>query len=328
MKGVYIPCGDVSLGGAQNPKTKRRRLDRSTLKNKMNTNASPVRVVLDTDTYNEVDDQFALAHLLMSPDRIKLEAVYAAPFFLPHCNSRSSSVADGMEKSYEEILRVLALVPTLQPPRVLRGSTRFISGADKAVESEAAADLVQRAKAIAGEKLYVLCIGAPTNVASALLLEPKIAENMVVVWLGGHATYWPHTREFNLQQDVSASRVLLDSNVPLVLLPCNPVTSHLITTVPELEQQLAPYSKLGAYLTDIVRSHRGSSPGRSKTIWDISASAWIIDSNWVKTEEKPSPILKDDLTWQLNADRRKILIAREVDRDAIFADFFAKAAGT
>jgi purine nucleosidase len=197
-----------------------------------------------------------------------------------------------------------------------------------AVESEAAADLVQRAKAVPGEKLYVLATGAPTNVASALLLDPEIAENIVVVWLGGHAPYWPHTREFNLEQDVSASRVLLDSNVPLVLLPCFPVTSHLITTVAELEQQLAPYSKLGAYLTDIVRNYHGNPPGWSKHIWDISASAWMINADWVKTDEKPSPILKDDLTWELDANRRRILIAREVDRDAIFTDFFAKAAKT
>lgn len=292
------------------------------------TKISPVRAVLDTDTYNEVDDQFALAHLLMSPERIKLEAVYAAPFYLPHCNKRSTSVADGMEKSYEEILRVLALVPSLQPPKVFRGSTQFISGTGLAVESEAAADLVRRAKASPGEKLYVLCIAAPTNVASALLLDPKIAENIVVVWLGGHAPYWPHTREFNLEQDVSASRVLLDFNVPLVLLPCYPVTSHLITTVAELDQQLAPYSRLGAYLTDIVRNYQGNPSGWSKNIWDISASAWMINADWVKTDEKPSPILKDDLTWQLDADRRRILIAREVDRDAIFADFFAKAAKT
>jgi len=39
------------------------------------------RVVLDTDTYNEVDDQFALAHLLLAPELVRLEAVYAAPFF-------------------------------------------------------------------------------------------------------------------------------------------------------------------------------------------------------------------------------------------------------
>lgn len=31
----------------------------------------PLRVVLDTDTYNEVDDQFALAYLLSSPERLR-----------------------------------------------------------------------------------------------------------------------------------------------------------------------------------------------------------------------------------------------------------------
>jgi purine nucleosidase len=294
----------------------------------ISTASSPVRVVLDTDTYNEVDDQFALAHLLMSPDRINLEAVYAAPFFNPSCNDRSTSPANGMEKSYEEILRVLELVPTPKPPKVFRGSTRFMSGPGKPVESQAAVDLVQRAKAVRGEKLYVLAIAAPTNIASALLMDPKIAENIVVVWLGGHAPYWPHTREFNLEQDIHASRVLLNFDVPLVLVPCYPVTSHLITTVAELEQQLAPFSKLGAYLTDIVRDYKGNPPGWSKNIWDISASAWMINSDWAKTDEKPSPILKDDFTWQLKPDRRLIQIVREVDRDAIFADFFAKAAKT
>ncbi len=38
------------------------------------------RMVLDTDAYNEIDDQFALAHILLSPDRVQLEAIYAAPF--------------------------------------------------------------------------------------------------------------------------------------------------------------------------------------------------------------------------------------------------------
>lgn len=62
-----------------------------------------VRMVLDTDTYNEIDDQFALVYALLSPERVQCEAVYAAPFH----NDRSSGPADGMEKSYAEICRVL-----------------------------------------------------------------------------------------------------------------------------------------------------------------------------------------------------------------------------
>src|SRR5688572_10472176 len=63
----------------------------------------PVRMVLDTDTYNEIDDQFALVYALLSPERIKVEAIYAAPFH----NSRSEGPEDGMLKSYDEILRLL-----------------------------------------------------------------------------------------------------------------------------------------------------------------------------------------------------------------------------
>ena len=62
-----------------------------------------LRVVLDTDTYNEVDDQFAVVHALLSPERISLQALYAAPFH----NGRSDGPADGMEKSYDEIIRLL-----------------------------------------------------------------------------------------------------------------------------------------------------------------------------------------------------------------------------
>jgi inosine-uridine nucleoside N-ribohydrolase len=295
----------------------------------MPTSTSRLRVVLDTDTYNEVDDQFALAHLLMSPEQVELEAVYAAPFL----NARSTGPGDGMEKSYEEIVRVTELVPAPRPPKLLRGSSQFLSAPGKPVESPAAADLVSRAMARPGEKLYVLAIAAPTNVASALLLEPRIADNIVIVWLGGNAPYWPDTNEFNMQQDVHSSRTLLDTGVPLVLLPCCPVTSHITTTVAELEAQLAPFSKLGAYLTNIVRDYRGDHPPGSlrawaKVIWDISASAWAVNRDWVKTRELPCPILKDDMTWQLDPKRRRVQIAEWIDRDAIFTDFFTKAAAT
>ena len=283
---------------------------------------TPQRVVLDTDTYNEVDDQFALAHLLLSPEIIGLEAVYAAPFF----NHRSSGPDDGMERSYEEIHRVLELVDPEKRPDVFRGSTRYLPTVNTPVRSDAVNDLVQRALSVGeGETLYVVAIAAATNVASALLTAPEIADKITIIWLGGHAPYWPHTREFNLQQDPYAARVLLDANNSLVLVPCHPVASHLITTVAELEDQLAPHSKLGRYLTDIVRNYEGNPPAWSKIIWDIAASAWMINPSWVKTDEMPAPMLKKDLTWELQSHRRSIQIAREVNRDAIFADFFAKA---
>lgn len=280
------------------------------------------RVVLDTDTYNEVDDQFALAHLLLAPDLIKLEAIYAAPFF----NNRSAGPGDGMEKSYNEIHRVLDLVRPEAQPKVFRGSTQYLPDGQTPVISEAAADLIQRALAMPeGEKLYVVAMAAATNVASALLTEPKIAERIIIVWLGGHALYWPDTDEFNLRQDLHAARVLFDSKAPLVLIPCMPVASHMITTVAELETHLAPYSNLGRYLTDIVRQYGTNSPGWSKQIWDIAATAWVINQAWVQLKPAASPVLNDDLTWATAPDRPSIEVAYQLNRDEILRDFFVRA---
>jgi purine nucleosidase len=294
----------------------------------MNSSAPAPRVVLDTDTFNEVDDQFALAHLLLSPKELKLEAVHAAPFL----NTRSTSPADGMEKSYKEIHRVLDLVQPAQRPQVCRGSTAFLKDATTPAQNDAVENLIRLALnpqiESKKEKLVVVGIAAATNIASALLLEPQIIHRITVVWLGGHASYWPTTREFNLKQDIHAARILFESGVELIHMPCNPVASHLTTTVAELREQLAPFSKLGTYLTDIVTGYAGNPPGWSKVIWDIAATAWAIHPQWVTTREIPSPRLLDDMTWSAEPAQEKRHRIREtlsLDRNGIFADFFAKA---
>ena len=174
----------------------------------------PVSVVLDTDTYNEIDDQFALVYALLV-DTLSVEAVYAAPFH----NQRSTGPADGMERSYQEILRILDFMQHPADGLAFRGAERYLPTDKTPVASPAAEDLVRRARAAGPEPLYVLALGAITNVASALLMAPDIVDKVVVVWLGGQRWYWPSAREFNLQQDLAAAQVLFDSGVPLVHVP-------------------------------------------------------------------------------------------------------------
>ena len=102
-----------------------------------------VRAVLDTDTYNEIDDQYALAYASLS-ENIDLEAVYAAPFM----NERSTSPADGVEKSFEEAARVLGRLGSRGDSvrrSLFRGSRSFMTSPKAPVRSEAAEDLVARA---------------------------------------------------------------------------------------------------------------------------------------------------------------------------------------
>jgi inosine-uridine nucleoside N-ribohydrolase len=280
----------------------------------------PVPVVLDTDTYNEIDDQFALAYALLSPERISLDAIYAAPFQ----NPRARDPGDGMRKSHAEILRVLERVGP-HPSRVFEGSDRFLPGPATPVESPAARDLVARAlERPPDEPLYVVAIAAITNVASALLLEPRIAERIVIVWLSGQPLGWPTTVEFNLCQDVAASRLIFNSGVPLVHVPCKNVAEHLRTTVPELEHHLRGHGPLASYLLDIFRDYAKDPPTWSKPLWDISAVAWVVRPAWVPTVLVHSPRLTSEYTWSHDPGRHWIRTATDVDRDAVFGDLFQK----
>jgi len=280
-----------------------------------------IRMVLDTDTFNEVDDQFALAYTVLSKEKIKLEAVYAAPFH----NSRSTGPGDGMEKSYQEILKILKMLKVPSTGLAFRGSSDYLRDVEKPHRSEAAMDLVKRAKQSSpDDPLYVVPIGCITNIASAILIEPKIIENIVVVWLGGNALYWPHQREFNLRQDVLAARVVFDSGVPFVTLPCRPVVSHLHTTIPELTHYLKGKTEISDYLLNIVIEYSKGREAYSKVIWDVSAVAWLINPEWVSTNLVHSPIMTDQVTFSIDQSRHLMRMATSLNRDRIFADLFKK----
>jgi purine nucleosidase len=280
-----------------------------------------IRMVLDTDTYNEIDDQFAVAYALQSKDRLEVEAFYAAPFY----NSLSSSPGDGMEKSYQELLKIMDRFQFSSDGFVFKGSTTYLPGNDEPVHSDAAADLVKRAMASADDDpLYVVAIGAITNVASAILLEPRIIEKIVVVWLGGHALHWPDTKEFNLYQDVPAAQVIFDSGVPLVLIPCMGVASHLLTTLSEMEAFVKGKGAVGDYLYETFLNCSNDHFAYSRVIWDISTIAYLINESWVPTEVVSSPILTHEGTWSVDRRRHLIRSAYYVNRDAIFKDLFTK----
>ncbi|MHA6480978.1 nucleoside hydrolase [Paenibacillus sp. strain BS8-2] len=281
-----------------------------------------VRIVMDTDTFNEIDDQFAVVYALASPERIEVEAFYAAPFH----NDLSSGPADGMEKSYHELQRILGIAGRTDIP-IYRGSEAYLPAAEQYVESDAARNLVERAMASSPEDpLYVLAIGAITNVASAILMEPRIIERIVVVWLGGHSLHWPDTREFNLRQDIHAARVVLDSGVPLVLVPCMGVASNLRTSLSELRDYVRDHGAVGCYLYETYLGCADDHYAYTRVIWDISVVAWLINPDWCPSVLTSSPRLSDDACWIHDPTRHLIRCAWHIDRDLVFRDLFGKLA--
>ena len=296
------------------------KLSKSERIRRLNPPQGKVRVVLDTDTYNEVDDQFALSYAVKSREKIQLDAIYAAPFF----NNRAKSTEDGMNQSYDEIINILNILEVSDKSMVYHGSKNYLTDPNTPQFSEAAYDLVERAMNCKDELLYVVSIGAITNIASAILIEPKIVDKIVIIWLGGQAFFWPDTKEFNLKQDIFAARKVFDCGVPLIHIPCMGVTTHLSTTMPELDHYLMGKSKIGSYLTNIVREQIGDYFGASRVLWDVSAIAWIINSEWVPTSLVSSPIVTDQCTWSFDNRRHLIRSATYMKRDNIYADLFRK----
>ena len=282
----------------------------------------PVDLVLDTDAYNEIDDQFAIAYALHAGERLRLKAVYAAPFF----NERSSGPADGMERSYQEIHKLLRLSGQEVP--VFHGSKEYLPGEQHWTDSDAARDLALRAMNYTSDRpLYVVAIGAITNVASALLMCPSIAERMVVVFLGGNALHWPDNEEFNIRQDVAAARVVFGSGVPLVMLPCMGVVSAFTTTGPELECWLKGRNPLCDYLVDhTVEAANEYACGRvwSRPIWDVTAIGWLMNDGDRLMRDRliPTPIPEYDHHWARDSRRPLCRYVYWINRDALLAQLF------
>ncbi len=283
-----------------------------------------VPAVLDTDTFNEIDDQFALCYLMLSPEHFEPRAITAAPFF----NSRSTSPADGMSKSHDEILRVLELLRENRGNFVWRGSETYLPDRDTPVESEAARRIVELARHAAArdEVLYVLAIGAITNVASALLMAPEIVGSVVVVWLGGHSYQHPRNDEFNLHQDIPAAQVVFDSGVPLVHVPCCGAASQLGIQLPELEERCASSGPIGRFLYERTRDYLNNDRNVEKVIWDIATVACFDIPDAVVSEVIAAPSLADDNHWMFPADRHEIRVVRAFDRDRVFTDLFSRLA--
>ncbi|TFZ01050.1 nucleoside hydrolase [Ramlibacter rhizophilus] len=303
----------------------------------------PVRLVIDTDAANEIDDQFALAWALRAPERLRLEAVYAAPFSFAHRRAQYPRAPHdaapfctpelGMRRSLDEIHRVFSLLDAPSGGRVFAGSPGYLPAPGKPLRSEAAEHLVALARATPpGEPLYVAALGCVTNIASALLLAPDIARRIVVVWTSGYPSHAPQVNDsFNLEQDLPATRQLLDSGVPLVYLPGFHVGAQLRLSRAEADRHVRGRGRIGDYLHALFTDNplwaitgRPRADSHSWVIWDLICIAWLLEPAWVPSSLLRTPAVDDALRWQAAPGRALMREAHAVDRDGIFNDFFAR----
>ena len=337
------------------------------------------RLVIDTDAANEIDDPFAIAWALLSPQQMQVLGVYAAPFSFEHRrremlrarHARSKPASsppedvellrhhaarleyferkgwdiehvdwpvfnppgNGMERSFAEILTVFRALRLDSDRLAFRGSTGYLASLEEPLQSDAVHHLIATARASPpDEPLYVAAMGCVTNVASALLLAPDIVERIVVIWTSGFPSHAPHINyAFNLEQDMLASKVLLDSGVPLVYLPGYHVGAQLRLSLPDIEEYIKGRGAIGDHLHHLYTHNPlwklagiESFYAHSWVIWDVITIAWLIDAQWVPSELVRTPLLGADRRWRRGAGRHLMREAYAVARDAIFGDFFRK----
>lgn len=276
------------------------------------------RVILDTDTYNEIDDQFALATAMLAPDRIDLVCVTAAPFH----NENSTSFGDGMERSYREIGVCTDLVSRshgVKIPPYYRGATERMPDMNTPVPSEAA-DAIRRHVMEYDGITYVVGIGAITNIASAILLYPEICDKIAVIWLGGHAR-WFHGGEFNLKGDVNAANAVFASSVPLLVFPCLGVVSHITLSVVDLEHFLRGNSPLGDYLCDNVQACVPEGiTSFSRVIWDVSTICGILSPVTFAAMEVPRPYVNENYEYEWDKNEGTMEHVEFIHRDLVISE--------
>jgi inosine-uridine nucleoside N-ribohydrolase len=299
------------------------------------TMSDKVRVLLDTDANNELDDQHAIAYLLLNGDRFVVEGLTV---------NRTNNGGDIEEQALEaeRIVRLCALHPELPVTRGASGSfEEIVPHLDNAdFDGAAAVELIiERAHADADQKLVLLPVGKLTNIALALKKDPAISSKVKVVWLGSN---YPDPGEYNQDNDEAALNYILDSDVEfeiaLVRYGTPYGTDAVRVTPQDVLQNLAgkgpraatpvtgrhggTFFNFGDYSVDLFEHIKLHGDPPSRALFDMAAVAIVKNPAWAEARTIPAPLLQNS-EWQDRPENaREIILWETFDKQAIIDDFY------
>lgn len=289
------------------------------------------RVIIDTDTRNEVDDQFAVLHALMTP-MFDVKGIIATHF-------GHDRIENSLEASYEELQKVLEYAGLKEKVKAVRGAktgmTREKSGFFsnlKCEETDGSRMIVEEAYACQlGEKLYIGVLGPLTNVATAIALHPEINEKLIVVWNGG-GLYPDGGPEFNLVNDILAANVVFQSGVEVWQVPTK-VYALPRASLAELQCKVLPYGRIGKFLFEEVllffeemQDHPNWPLPESLDICDLTVIALLMEEHKYCYTYEPAPFITNEMYYRTNRQNRPIRVYTELDGRYVLEDFFCKLA--
>lgn len=298
--------------------------------------AAKIRVILDTDANNELDDQHAIAYLLLSGD------VFDVPGITVNATRYGGDVRAQAAEA-ERIVKLCGLYP--QIPVYLGANGSFEAIKDKVDSTgfdgaDAVNYIIHEAQQQASHTLVLLATGKLTNIALALKRAPSIARNVRVVWLGSN---YPDPGEYNQENDEAALNYILDLNVPfeiaLVRYGKPSGTDAVRVTLPDIEQNMAgagpripqpvvgrhggQFSTFGDYSIDLFHHIQLNGDPPSRALYDMAAVAIVKNPTWATRSDIPAPILEESEWRERPQNPRRIVIWENFKRDAILGNFFA-----
>lgn len=275
------------------------------------------RVIVDTDAACEADDPFAIAHALMSK-KLDVKAILATHF----------GVVGSTKRSYDEIMTILEVMAIKVP--VYMGESGKLADIDAKALSPASQFMIEEAMREDKKPLFVLCMGAITNVATAIRRCPEIIKRMTVVWIGGQdPEYTVHgAREFNCGNDVDAVNYVLASGVEFWQIPNN-VYGTMHIGLAEIQRRIAPCGKIGKHLFENMTAYNqseyaGWTAGESWSLGDSPAVGVVLEPNCGSHYYREAPVYEPDTYCRIESGRPMIRIYRSINSRFIIEDFIAK----
>lgn len=277
-----------------------------------------LRVILDTDAACEADDPYAIVQALLTP-RFYVKGIIAEQFV-------SEGGESSVDKSYAVIQKILELMNITDMP-VLHGAYQPLQTEKDIQKSEGADFLISEAKKESEVPLYVLCMGALTNVALALKKAPEIAGKFTCIWIGG-GFYPDGGWEFNLFNDIVAANVVFCSKAELWQVPMSTYTTMQLGYA-ELWKKVRPHGKLGKYLFEqMIELGKKADwiAGESWSLGDSPSVALALNPGCGTYSMRKAPLFDEKGHYTECSSNREIRVYEKIDSRYVLEDFFCKLA--
>jgi len=288
------------------------------------------KVIIDSDAANEMDDQYAIAYAIAldKAKKIELLSINAAPF------GNGEDFPDTVRASYDEIIRVLKATETFGDYPVYEGSDGSITASNAPIDSPAAQSIIKTALE-SDELVYILALGACTNIASAVMLEPTIKNKICVIWLAGHSLEYGMINEYNWRQDVGASEFLFNCGVKMVLLPARGGTGEMKFRLPMIRRYLTRDSVACKFFRDEFPANFAGKAAKEpdgefmgdhwvRQISDIAAPALFEIHECFDLEIIPTPLWDDEFRYVIDKSRHPMIIMNKLEPDPVMIDALMK----